>query len=98
MKHLGKIVRINLLVLLAYSVIIRVWAISESGNGNEAKQGRSLGILILSAGVIAMHVLGSLIISLSNYNTNKDLGKAWLLTTGIVLLVGFLACLGNAIL
>ncbi len=87
MKNLGKIVGTNLLILLAYSLLIRFTASAEQ---------RSLGIMIESAFAVGLHVFISLIIGLISYSTNKDLGKAWLLTTGIVLLVGFSTCLGNA--
>lgn len=87
MKHLGKIVGINLLILLGYSLLIRFTASAEQ---------RSLGIMIESAFAVGLHVLISLVVGLISYSTNKDLGKAWLLTTGIVLLVGFSTCLGNA--
>jgi hypothetical protein len=91
MTSLKKIAGINLVILLLYSILIRVF----SGGGREA----SLGIMIMSAFVIGLHVLICLIITAATYgNKNKELGKAWLLSTGIVLLVGFSTCLGNAAL
>jgi hypothetical protein len=93
MKSLGRIALINILVILAYSSIIRLIAWGGSRGGNEA----GLGIAIVSALVVGMHVLICLIGAGAYYsNKKKDLGKAWLLSAGVVLLVGFSTCLGNA--
>jgi hypothetical protein len=90
MKSLKKIAGINLLILFAYSVLIRIFS---SGGG----QGASMSILIMSAFAVGLHVLICLIITVIEYgNKAKELGKAWLLSSGIVLLVGFSTCLGNA--
>ncbi|HMI61492.1 MAG TPA: hypothetical protein VK518_11295 [Puia sp.] len=54
-------------------------------------------MMILSAVAVGMHVLICLVAAGGSYsNKKKDLGKAWLLSAGIVLLVGFSTCLGNA--
>jgi hypothetical protein len=91
MTSLKKIAGVNLVILLIYSILIHVL----SGGGRDA----SLGIMIMSAFVIGSHVIICLIITAATYgNKNKELGKAWLLSTGIVLLVGFSTCLGNAAL
>jgi len=89
MKHLEKIVGINLLVMLIYSVVIRFSLPADE---------RALGILIVSAWVVGLHVAVNLVISLVYVGDKQHLGKAWLLSTGIVLLVGFSTCLGNAML
>ncbi len=90
MKHLKTIVGINLVIILVYSVLIRIAA--GGGTGND----KNLGILFFSAFVIAIHVITCLIITGVMYSKSNDLGKAWLLSSGIVLLVGFSSCLGNA--
>jgi hypothetical protein len=89
MKPLKQIAGINLAVLLAYSVLIRV---VNSGGG----QG-SMGILIMSAFAVGIHVIICLLVTASEFaNKDKVLGRAWLLSSGIILLVGFSTCLGNA--
>ena len=89
MKSLKRIAGINILVILAYSAIIRLIA----GRGSQA----GIGIAILSAYAVGMHVALCLIVAGGSYSTkNKDLGRAWLLSAGVVLLVGFSTCLGNA--
>lgn len=91
MKSLKKVAGINLLVLLAYSIIIRVLS---SGGG---AQGAAAGILIMSAFAVGIHVFICLIVTGIEYtNKSKESGRAWLLSSGIVLLVGFSTCLGNA--
>jgi hypothetical protein len=90
MKPLTKIAGINLAVMFAYSAIIR-W--QSMGEGNNA----SLSIMIFSAFAVGLHVLICAVVSGSLYGEkNKALRKAWLLSMGIVLLIGFSTCLGNA--
>lgn len=93
MKYLNKIAGYNLLAILVYSILIRVIA----GGGNYQHDG--LDVVGLSAVAVCVHVLLCLLLSLYTYTRVDDaLGKAWLLSSGIVLLVGFSACLGNAML
>jgi hypothetical protein len=90
MKPLKKIAGINLLILFAYSALIRIF---NSGSA----QGAAMGILIMSAFAVGLHVLICLVVTAIEYgNKTKELGRAWLLSSGIVLLVGFSTCLGNA--
>ena len=90
MNSLKKIVGINLAVLLAYSILIRV---SSRGGGQDV----GMGILIMSAFAVGFHVIICLIVMAMHFaNRDKTLGRAWLLSSGIVLLVGFSTCLGNA--
>ena len=89
MKPLKKIAGINLAVLFAYSVLIRVLNRGDSQAG--------MGILVMSAFAVGVHVLVCLIAAAAEYaKKTKELGRAWLLSSGIVLLVGFSTCLGNA--
>ena len=91
MKPLNKIAGINLLIMLLYSVVIRV---ISGGKG-----GGSMGILILSAFAVGIHVFICLIVAAKmNIEKKSGLGKAWLLSSGLVLLIGFSTCLGNAAL
>ncbi|HXO74074.1 MAG TPA: hypothetical protein VN824_02565 [Puia sp.] len=93
MKSLGRIAVVNILVILAYSALIRLIAWGGSGRGSEA----GLGIALMSAFAVGAHVLICLVVA-GVYSSDKkrDLGKAWLLSAGVVLLVGFSTCLGNA--
>jgi hypothetical protein len=88
MHQFKRIAGINLLVLLVYSLIIRLI--------NPPLQ-RGMAILIESAFVVGLHVLIALIVTAIEYsNRRKEHGRAWAWSAGIVLLVGFSACLGNA--
>ena len=95
MKNFGKIAGINIALLLAYSVVIRIIANSESKSSND----RSLSIVVFSAFVVGFHVAACLLIMIIAFATGRrESGQAWLATTGVVLLVGFSVCLGNAAL
>ena len=90
MNPIGRIAGINLAVLLIYSILIRA---ASSGQN----PGKSMGILMLSAIAVAFHVLVCLFVTaIMHGNKAKGLARAWLLSAGIVLLVGFSVCLGNA--
>lgn len=93
MNNAGKISGYNMVAIVVYSIIIRIIA------GNDGHNNSSLGIAGLSAVAVSLHVLLCLALSLYNYTSvDKALGKAWLLSAGIVLLVGYSVCLGNAML
>lgn len=94
MKHLGKIAGYNLLAILVYSILIRAVSGGGSSHGDQ-----NLGILLFSAIAVGIHVLVCLVMSAITYSgEDKALAKAWLLSAGIVLVVGCSACLGNAAL
>ena len=91
MKPLNKIAGVNLLIILIYSVVIRI-AVGRGGQG-------SMGILIFSAVAVGIHVFFCLIATGIMYiEKKKELGRAWLLSSGLVLLIGFSVCLGNTAL
>jgi hypothetical protein len=93
MKNFGKIVGINLIGLLVYSLVIRLAATHESS------QGRSDDILLGSAVAVGIHVIICFLISVGLFLSRDNVnGRNWLATTGIVLLIGFSVCLGNAAL
>lgn len=86
MKLIPKVTGYNLLAILVYSACIRL-----------ASGGDSMSILIFSAFAVGIHAIIGIVISLGFFaSRNKELGRAWLLSTLIVLLVGFSTCLGNA--
>ena len=88
MKSVSKVTGINLAILLVYSLIIRF----SNGAGND----KGLGILIISAFVIAAHVLILLIMCAVFYaGRQKEQGRTFLLSSGLVLLIGFSSCWAN---
>jgi predicted transporter len=93
MKKFGKIVGINLIGLIVYSLVIRIAARYESS------QGRSDEILLDSAIAVGIHVIICLLVSLGTFaSRDNENGRNWLGTAGVVLVVGFSVCLGNAAL
>lgn len=93
MKEVKKITSVNLIILLIYSIIIRL--LLSTGHND----GKLVGVLALSAVLIILHVFINLVVMIVYYaKKNNSMGKAWLLSAGILLLVGFSACLGNAML
>ena len=92
MSSFGKIVGINLAVLLVYSIIIRVLS-GSSTNGSD----RSMGILLGSAIAVFFHLVLCLIIAVAEFlSGHRESGRRWLSAAVVVLLVGFSVCLGNA--
>jgi hypothetical protein len=92
MNPLKRIVGINLAALLLYSILIRIISFGSSGD-------KSMSILIMSAFAVGAHVFVCAIVTAFQFaDKSKPLGRAWLLSTGLVLLVGFSTCLGNAAL
>jgi mannose/fructose/N-acetylgalactosamine-specific phosphotransferase system component IID len=90
MKQFKRIAGINLLVLLGYSLFIRL--INSPGQ-------HGLQIVIESAFVVGLHVLVALIFTAVEYsNRRTEHGRAWAWSAGIILLVGFSTCLGNGAL
>lgn len=88
MKSVSKITGVNLAIMLVYSLLIRF-----SNDGHE----KALGILIFSALVITAHVIILLIICAVSYaGGQKEQGRAFLLSSGLVLLIGFSSCWANA--
>jgi hypothetical protein len=88
MSDLKKIVGINLLILVIYSLLIHF---TSSGGEEE------LVILVLSAFAVGGHVAITVIVALVYFfSRNAPMGKAFLLSALVVLVVGFSACLGSA--
>lgn len=90
MNSFGKITLINLAILLAYSILMRL-------AGSSAGQAGSWSILIYSMILIAMHVFANLFLTIYYYSHKRnDMGGAFLANIFIVLIVGFGVCYGNA--
>ncbi|MEJ1242466.1 hypothetical protein WBG78_30235 [Chryseolinea sp. T2] len=92
MEHIKKIGGINLLVLVAYMVLINISGISSGGG--EA----GLGALLLAAFLIGLQVFVNFATSIVLFIKKAPQAKAFLLSSVIVLVIGFSACLGSAAL
>jgi len=87
MGNLNKVVGVNLLILLVYTAIINF-----SITGSE----RSLGVALSMALIISFHVFVDVVVSIVFFSRKKkEQGKAFLLSAGLVLLIGFSACWGS---
>lgn len=88
MTNFRKIAAYNLIALLIYTVLANVAA-----TGKE----RQLGVMILLAGLVSLHVAGNLLAAIVFFiQRNNAKSKAFLLSALIVLLIGFSACWGSA--
>ena len=88
MSDLKRIVGVNLIILLLYSLLIYVSAGRDEGE---------LAILLLSAFAVGGHVTILFIVALVYFfSGNMQFGKAFLLSALVVLVIGFSACLGSA--
>ncbi len=95
MKGFGKIVGINLAILLAYSILIRLMVSIGGGGSND----RSMGIMLFSAFAVGVHLVVCLIFMIVAFSSaDFARGRNWLATSATVLLVGFSVCLGNTAL
>lgn len=86
-----KVIGLNLIVLGLYHVLMNIITPRDGLHGN-------LAIMIFLAVLIAAHVAISLITGfVLRFNEKKKLGNAFLLSAGVILLVGFSACLGTGL-
>ena len=82
MNKFGKIVGGNLLILLIYTLSSHIFF-------------TQLNRLILLAVMIVIQVVLNLIYCIVNFSKgDTELGKAFLLSTGLVLVIGFSTCIG----
>ena len=89
MNETAKIVGINLGILLVYSILIHI-------TGSPGDPQRNLGRMIWLGFFLGVHVFSILIVSLIYFeNKDKIRGKAYLLATGVVLLIGLSTCFGG---
>jgi Na+/proline symporter len=90
MNPLKKIASINMGILLIYTLLSRL---ADSSGG----QYKGLGFMIFMMIAIGVHVLVNIILCLFHFaRKNKELGRAYLISGILVLLIGFSACLGIA--
>ena len=89
MKNFRKIIGINLLILLAYNVLFFA---SSFSSGITAIYTFSIYIILS----ITAQVLTNFILALYFFSVKKgDIGKSYLLSTAVVLIIGFSTCLGG---
>jgi hypothetical protein len=90
MNPLKKIAAINMAILLVYTLLSRL-------ADNSGGQYNGLGFMIFMMFGIGLHVLVNIIACLIYFaRKNKELGRAYLISGILVLLIGFSACLGIA--
>lgn len=90
MPEIKKVVGYNLLLLFMYSIAIHL-------NFTGYEYDRDILILGFSAFAVGIQVIINILISLINFSSgNKVYGKAFLLSSGFVLLIGYSLCIGNA--
>ena len=88
MKQIKKIGGINIIVMLAYNLIVRVVTHNDKNV-----------IWLYLAGFVLLQVFANLfvgLILLSIYSKDKKTAEALLLCSGLVMLVGFSSCLANS--
>ena len=88
MKDLKIIAGANIAILIIYTILSKLL---------NSETHENLGLLITLAFFIAIHVVITLSISIFHFSQgNKNLGKSYLLSSAIVLLIGFSSCFGAA--
>ncbi len=87
MNKINKIAGINLAILATYFLLLKV----------SSKKNDYLGTMLFMAFAIAAQATINAILSLTYFFSKRsDLGKAYLLSMGLVLIIGFSACVGGA--
>ena len=93
MTYIKKIVGINLGILLLYTLFSNLAARGQGSGHSEAQ----LGVAIFMAFAVGLHVAVCLLAMIYMFvNKKRPEGRAWLLSAGLVLVIGFSACLGSA--
>lgn len=87
MNKSGKIIYINLGVLVLYSLLVRL----------AYKQTDQLSMMLISAALVFFHFFFNFIMGITERsNGNKEKGNSYFLSSVIVLVIGFGVCMGNA--
>jgi hypothetical protein len=93
MNLIKRIGGINLIILLVYTAIAGIIGLNESG------QYKGLGTMIFMAFAVGVHTGILLLIALIRFiGKDNAAGRAYLLSSLLILLVGFSACFGVATL
>ncbi|PHN07156.1 hypothetical protein [Flavilitoribacter nigricans] len=98
MKYLGKVLRIHLLVLLAYSILIMLFSYltARGGSGYDTPALYYAFIMLYAVGA---HAVITLIIMIIKFvKGEKELGVSHLISLFIVGVIGFSSCLGGGAL
>lgn len=94
MEQNKKIIWINLAILLIYTVIIQLAGEIQSDSGH-----KPLFILAYTMSTIIVHLGINIFITVFFfYKDDSDKGKALVLSSLLVILVGFSTCWGSAVL
>lgn len=94
MKDLGKIIRINLLVLLGYSLLFLLISIGAKSSGT-MYQGMDFAIYMMI--FIALQVLVNFLLMIVKFvQGEKETALSFLVSFFVVAIVGFSSCLGGA--
>ena len=94
MSSTGKVVAINVGILLSYVVLV-----NASSGGHSGSTEGVLGAMITLVALIILHVFANAVIAtVLIAQKKKKLAQAFILSCGVVLLVGFATCYGSAAL
>jgi hypothetical protein len=86
MENLGRIVAINLGILALYSILLALGSGRDEGG---------IAFLLLMMFAVGVHVLINLILMIVYFaRGNNPKGKVFLLSTCVVLIIGFATCWG----
>ena len=89
MTYIKKIAGINLGILLLYTVV--------SNLGSRGQNEASLQVAMMMLVFVGLHVIFCLLAMVYMFaNKKRPEGRAWLLSAGLVLVIGFSACLGSS--
>lgn len=93
MNKIKRVGGINLIILLVYTALAGLIGLGEHG------QYKGLGTMIFMAFAVGVHTAILLLISLIRFiGKDRESGRAYLLSSLLILLIGFSACFGVATL
>ena len=97
MKPMRKVAMWNMIILLIYSIVIFSLIFLPDRSSDHMI---GLGFMIMMMFAVAIHATINLFIAIFLFAraTDNDLAKAFLASSGLVLLVGFSTCWGGAAL